>query len=76
AIWVIAIAAVMWVVRTGSRIMIFNVGRDVEYGLRNELLARLHLLGGAFFRRMPTGDIMSRATNDLSQVRLLTGFGT
>jgi ATP-binding cassette subfamily B protein len=75
ALWVIAIAAVMWVVRTASRIVIFNIGRDVEYELRNELLARLHLLGGAFFRRMATGDIMSRATNDLTQVRLLTGFG-
>jgi len=76
AIWVIAIAAVMWFFRSGSRIVMFNVGRDVEYELRNEFLARLHLLGGAFFRRMPTGDIMSRATNDLTQVRLLTGFGT
>lgn len=76
AMWVIAIAAVMWFFRTASRIVMFNVGRDVEYELRNELLARLHVLGGAFFRRMPTGDIMSRATNDLSQVRLLTGFGS
>ncbi len=76
AVWVIAIAAVMWVVRSASRVVLFNIGRDVEYELRNELLARLHLLGGAFFRRMPTGDIMSRATNDLTQVRLLTGFGS
>lgn len=76
ALWVIGIAMVMWIVRTASRMVLFNVGRDVEYELRNELLARLHLLGGAFFRRMPTGDIMSRATNDLTQVRLLTGFGS
>jgi len=75
AIWVIAIAAVMWVVRTASRMVLFNIGRDVEYELRNELLERLLLLGGAFFSRMATGDIMSRATNDLTQVRLLTGFG-
>jgi ATP-binding cassette subfamily B protein len=72
---VIGIAAVMWAVRTLSRIIVFNVGRDVEYELRNELLERLHVLGAAFFQRMGTGDIMSRATNDLGQVRLLVGFG-
>jgi ATP-binding cassette subfamily B protein len=72
---VIAIAAVMWAVRTLSRIVVFNVGRDVEYQLRNELLERVHLLGSSFFQRMGTGDIMSRATNDLGQVRLLVGFG-
>jgi len=76
AIWVIAIAAVMWAVRTWSRIVVFNVGRDVEYELRNELLARIHVLGPSFFAKTATGDIMSRATNDLGQVRLLTGFGT
>jgi len=72
---VIGIAAVMWIIRTASRIVVFNVGRDIEYHLRNQLLARLHLLGPSFFRRMATGDIMSRATNDLGQVRLLVGFG-
>lgn len=75
AVVVIAIAAVMWAIRSASRIVVFNVGRDVEYELRNELLDRVHLLGPSFFRRMATGDIMSRATNDLGQVRLLVGFG-
>ena len=61
--------------RWGSRITMFTGGRNVEYELRAALLARLHTLGGSFFRKMPTGDIMSRATNDLTQVRLLLGFG-
>jgi ATP-binding cassette subfamily B protein len=63
------------IVRWGSRITMFTGGRNVEYELRAGLLARLHTLGGSFFRKMPTGDIMSRATNDLTQVRLLLGFG-
>ncbi|MCA9580665.1 MAG: ABC transporter ATP-binding protein, partial [Myxococcales bacterium] len=75
ALTVVAIAAVMWAVRSWSRVKIFNVGRDVEYDLRNELVDRIHLLGAAFFSRMATGQIMSRATNDLGQVRLLIGFG-
>lgn len=74
ALGVIGLAGVMWVVRTLSRVWIFNVGRDVEYDLRNDVLERIHLLGHSFFRAMPTGEIMSRATNDLTQVRLLVGF--
>lgn len=75
ALMVLVIAAVMWAVRSASRIVIFNVGRDVEYELRNAMLAQLHRLGQGFFAKMPTGDIMSRATNDLGQVRLFVGFG-
>lgn len=74
ALVVIALAAIAWFVRTASRIKIFNVGRDVEFDLRNSLLERLHALGPSFFRTMSVGEIMSRATNDLAQVRLLVGF--
>jgi ATP-binding cassette subfamily B multidrug efflux pump len=74
ALAVVGLAAVSWLVRTLSRVWIFNVGRDVEYDLRADVLARIHALGPAFFRKMATGDIMSRATNDLMQVRLLVGF--
>lgn len=74
ALGVIGLAAIMWAVRTASRVWIFNVGRDVEYDIRNDVLAKLHQLGPSFFRRMPTGEIMSRATNDLTQIRLLVGF--
>ncbi len=75
AVGVIVLSALAWVVRTQSRIQVFNVGRDVEFDLRNQVLARVHLLGPSFFRRTSTGDIMSRATNDLAQVRLFVGFG-
>lgn len=61
--------------RVASRWFIFNAGRDVEYELRALLLHRLHGLGAAFYRTMSAGEIMSRSTNDLAQVRLLTGFG-
>ena len=75
ALGVVGCAAIMWGVRTLSRIQVFNVGRDVEFALRNDLLARIHRLGPSFYGRMGTGEIMSRATNDLGQVRLLVGFG-
>ncbi|MEZ4323812.1 MAG: ABC transporter ATP-binding protein [Polyangiales bacterium] len=75
ALAVVALAAFMWVVRVQSRVHVFDVGRDVEFDLRNELIEKVHQLGPSFFRRMPTGEIMSRATNDLGQLRLLVGFG-
>lgn len=61
--------------RVESRTRIFNGGREIEYTLRERMLAALHRLGPSFYRTMPPGDIMSRATNDLGQVRLLVGFG-
>jgi ATP-binding cassette subfamily B multidrug efflux pump len=76
AFTVVGLALGMMVTRTLSRVFVFNVGRDIEFELRAKLLAKLHQLGASFFARMSTGDIMSRATNDLTQVRLLLGFGT
>ncbi len=72
-IFVLALAA--FVTRVASRWFIFNAGRDAEYELRAMLLHRLHRLGTAFYRTMSAGEIMSRSTGDLQQVRLLLGFG-
>jgi ATP-binding cassette subfamily B multidrug efflux pump len=70
-----AVAAGAFVLRVLSRVAIFNGGRIAEYELRKALLHRLHQLGPAFYRHMSTGEIMSRVTNDLQQLRLLLGFG-
>ncbi len=75
ALTIFAVSVGAAVVRVLSRVTIFTAGRNVEYELRAVLLDRLQRLGPSFFRTMPTGDIMSRATNDLTQVRLLLGFG-
>jgi ATP-binding cassette subfamily B multidrug efflux pump len=68
-------ALAAFVVRVLSRVCIFNAGRIAEYELRKEILERLLKLGPSFYRKMSTGEIMSRVTNDLVQVRLLLGFG-
>lgn len=75
AVWMLVVSVSAATVRVLSRLAMFTAGRSVEYELRAVLLARLHQLGPSFFRRMPTGEVMSRATNDLTQVRLLLGFG-
>ena len=75
ALLAIGCAVGMGLTRTWSRVRVFNVGRDVEHDLRNRLLAHLHGLGPSFFSRMTTGEVMSRAINDLTQVRVMVGFG-
>jgi len=75
AAFILGLAVVALVTRVASRWYIFNAGRDVEYELRTVLLAHLHSLGAAFYRKMSAGEIMSRQGNDLLQVRLLFGFG-
>ncbi|MFO0550857.1 MAG: ABC transporter ATP-binding protein [Polyangiaceae bacterium] len=75
ALAIFAVSVVAAGARVSSRVTIFTAGRNVEYELRSVLLDRLQALGPSFFRTMPTGEIMSRATNDLTQVRLLLGFG-
>jgi ATP-binding cassette subfamily B protein len=71
----VGIAGVSVVVRVLSRMAVFNGGRNAEYELRRAVLHHLHKLGSSFYSQMTTGDIMSRVTNDLGQVRLLLGFG-
>ena len=75
ALWIVAIAVVQSVVRTLSRVLIFNVGRDVEYDLRNDLFAHLQKLPLSFYHSQQTGDLMSRLINDVTAVRMLLGPG-
>ncbi len=75
ATMMLGLALFAFVARVASRWFVFNAGRDVEFELRTVLLERLHKLGAAFYRTMSPGEIMSRATNDLQQVRMLFGFG-
>jgi ATP-binding cassette subfamily B protein len=68
---IILLALGAGVARVFSRILIFNAGRFIEFDVRNELYAKLAELDQGFYGRVPTGDITSRVTNDVSYVRLL-----
>lgn len=68
--------AVVIVVRTLSRILFFNPGRDMEYALRGDLFSRLLAHQPSFYASRRTGDIVSRASNDIAWTRSLVGFGT
>jgi ATP-binding cassette subfamily B protein len=72
---IIAIALAQSMARTVSRFVIFNVGRDIEYDLRNDLFAHLERLPLGYYQQQQTGDLMSRLVNDITAVRMLLGVG-
>jgi ATP-binding cassette subfamily B multidrug efflux pump len=51
------------------------VSRKIEYDLKNDFYAHLQTLSLNFFKSNSTGDLMSRATNDLNAVRNYLGPG-
>lgn len=75
ALAMVAVAVLQALVRTFSRFVVFNVGRDVECDIRNDLFRKLESLSPAFYQRWQTGDLMSRLVNDIGAVRLLLGPG-
>jgi ATP-binding cassette, subfamily B, multidrug efflux pump len=58
-----------------TRWILIGVSREIEFDLRNDMLARLVRLEPEFYVRNRTGDLMSRATNDLNAVRMVLGPG-
>ena len=72
---ILALAAGHGVARLGSRFAILGAGQWVEHDLRTALYARLLTLPPAFYHANRTGDLMSRASNDISALRALAGFG-
>jgi ATP-binding cassette subfamily B multidrug efflux pump len=72
--WMIALAVILGIVRWFSRFVIFNIGRDIEYDLRNDLFKHLTTLNSDFYQRFKTGDLMSRMINDLAAVRMMVGM--
>ena len=69
----LGLAAVGGIFRFLQRRIIIGASRDIEFDLRNDFFARLQLFEPAYFHRNRTGDLMSRATNDLNAVRMMIG---
>jgi ATP-binding cassette subfamily B protein len=55
------------------RRIIVGASRVIEYELRNDFFAHLQKLPASYFQSHRTGDLMSRATNDLNAVRMMVG---
>ncbi|HEX5732449.1 MAG TPA: ABC transporter ATP-binding protein [Blastocatellia bacterium] len=69
----IAIALVQGIFLFTQRRVLINISRHIEYDLRNDFYAHLQKLPFEFYQRHRTGDLMARATNDLSAVRMIVG---
>ena len=76
AVWSLVWISVLFAMfRLGSRIVMFRIGRQIEYQIRNDYFSHLQRLPQSFFHAHRTGDLMSRAVNDINSIRLFLGMG-
>ena len=73
---ILLLAAANGVARMGSRFAMLGAGQWVERDIRDDLFAHLLTMPPAFYHAHRVGDLMSRASSDVSAVRQLAGFGT
>jgi ATP-binding cassette, subfamily B, multidrug efflux pump len=69
----LAVAAGKGIFQFLTRWTVIGLSREIEFDLRNDLFRHLESLSYSYYQRTRTGDIMARATNDLSAVRNLLG---
>jgi ATP-binding cassette, subfamily B, multidrug efflux pump len=61
------------VFRFSMRRILIGASRHIEFDIRNVFFARLQQMPLAYYQARRTGDLMSRATNDLNAVRMMIG---
>ncbi len=71
----LAIITLKGIFSYATRSILIGLSRDIEYDLRNDILDRMLAMEPEFYVRNRTGELMSRATNDLNQVRMVLGPG-
>ena len=69
----LGVACVGAVFRYLMRQILIGASRDIEYDIRNAFFARLQQMPLGYYQVRRTGDLMSRATNDLNAVRMMIG---
>jgi ATP-binding cassette, subfamily B, multidrug efflux pump len=74
AVELMVLGAVVVAVRTLSRVLFFNPGREIEYRLGLDLFRHLLGLQRPFYMKHKVGELVSIASNDTQAVRLLIGF--
>jgi len=75
ALVMVGLAAAENLLRGFGRWRILDASRQIEYRMRDDLLAHLQTLQLAYFQHQRIGDLMARLTNDLQAVRQMVGFG-
>ncbi len=75
ALLIVGTTALSGLGRFGMRQLLNSASRRIENDLREDLFAHLLRLDAGFYGRMPTGELMSRLTNDTQAVRMAIGPG-
>ncbi len=74
AIWIILLATIMGLARLLSRQLVFGVGRQVEVELRQRLFDHMLTQEPSWVQEIGSGEVISRATSDVENIRRLLGF--
>ena len=74
-IFLFLISLVLVVGRFAWRKYMFGLSRKIEFDILNKLFKHLISLDRLWYQKQKTGDLMSRATNDLRAVRDFFGLG-
>ena len=75
AIGIMVVVAVRFGIFVFSRRVMRRVSISVAYDLRKKIFNHVQFQGPGFFNRFGTGDLMSRAINDINMVRMVVSFG-
>ena len=72
---IMALVSVEGFFRYQMRMILIGISREIEYELRNRVLHHLTLLPPGYYQRNRVGELMSRAANDMTAVRMVLGPG-
>ncbi|MEJ2130361.1 MAG: ABC transporter ATP-binding protein [Gammaproteobacteria bacterium] len=75
AVTIMGVVVARFVVFVLARRVVQRIGVATSYDLRKRIFHHVQLQGPQFFHRFGTGDIMSRAVNDINMVRRLMRMG-
>ncbi|WP_320676592.1 ABC transporter ATP-binding protein [Prochlorococcus sp. MIT 1300] len=74
AIWIVVLASSMGLARLLSRQLVFGVGRQIEVDLRQRLFDHMLSQDPDWVQTIGSGEVISRATSDVENIRRLLGF--
>lgn len=75
ALGIIGLGVLVTIVRALSRIVLFWPGRRIETTTKSFLFERLLTLPETFYNAYGMGDLISRLSNDVTQLRVFFAFG-
>jgi ATP-binding cassette subfamily B protein len=72
---IVGLVVIEGVFRYYMRVVLIGISREIEYELRNDVFRHVTRLAPRYYHTHRVGDLMSRATNDMSAVRMVLGPG-